>query len=1165
MKKIVILFIAFTLTASLFSQDKSLLWEISGNGLEKPSYIYGTMHVSSKVAFRLDDVFFEALNKSECVALESDPTQWLKYMHEDSGFNDNVDDLFYGNNFYSSLFRLSPLDPMHIRSVIRFDNYLINSYLYRKNSNADDFEEETYLDMFIFQAGKKNNKPVIGLEDFRESRYLTTKASFNINKRKPDDWFIKLMEKKNMFLFQEDVYRERDIELLDSIGAATNTNYYREHMLFKRNENMVDVLDSVMPKKVVFSGVGAAHLGGEKGMLNMLKEKGYTVRPLVSRQTNYAKTEKEHLENSFTTPSLSYHATSDGFLSIKSFDELREFTANGIKYYVAPDMTNGAYLTINRLNTFEYLPNEKDNVNLDYIKNLLYEDVPGTIIEKKEFNQPFPGISILNKTKKGDYQKYHIYKTPLEIIVVKFGGKKDFVLHYEAEIFNSVKFVPFTDASAKFTEPNGKYTFSFPKNHITSNLEHPGKKLVQAKTDAGYYFFQESPQHDISYIEEDAFEAQYIHTSFYKNLEIKDYSGDFTEGAYKSYVSSAVLDSIHNKKLWLKSVVKDGSYYLLGFYGTEKENATSYFESLEFQNIAYETFKQEIDTSLSFTVNSPTKAPLQYRGRYNANREKKPYDQSVKSTTYTTKANEQISIKRTKYHDLKMYENVDSLWNNINKRTDYSNFKGGFFDKKFLTVDEKRYSQNGVHYLTHKLRDSVSNKEILVKYIQKKGVLYKLSALTDSISKPSKFLTEFFDSFQPKDTLLGEAIFKDKTQVFFEALKNNDSIVINGYRELQFSKEHSRNIIDLLENFEFPEDKTNIKNYLLRQLIKNDKSEGVKNFARQLYVTSYSEPSIQSIILNTFFQRRDKASYEFILELLNADLPLGSKVPSFKSYNAKADSLKTAKVLFPELLNFAAVEDYKSPIYGLLTKLLDSNTVKPKVYKKFKKQIINDAKIEIKRSLGHKKRFSHNTRKDFTLENYVKLLFPFRDEKDVKFFYLRLLESEDWEALTTYYTLLKSKNEPITNQLKEKTLLNESAQHLLISKLKHYKVLDKNETSIVDLKTYAKSKLFASHYYKKSENEIEFLEEKNVETDHGKSVRLFIFKRKNTRNNNENEYLHTIAFEDSKTEPYNLKPYYTGINRGVSISGFKTEEAIIEDTILLIKHKTRKRIKRSRY
>ena len=47
----------FTIIAFSQQQYQSLLWEITGNGLDKPSYLYGTMHVSKKVAFRLDDVF----------------------------------------------------------------------------------------------------------------------------------------------------------------------------------------------------------------------------------------------------------------------------------------------------------------------------------------------------------------------------------------------------------------------------------------------------------------------------------------------------------------------------------------------------------------------------------------------------------------------------------------------------------------------------------------------------------------------------------------------------------------------------------------------------------------------------------------------------------------------------------------------------------------------------------------------------------------------------------------------------------------------------------------------------------------------------------------------------------------------------------------------------
>ncbi|WP_203257433.1 TraB/GumN family protein [Hyunsoonleella ulvae] len=1167
MKNIPLLLLVSLIYCFSFSQEKSLLWEISGNGLEHPSYIYGTMHVSSKVAFRLDDVFYEALNKSECVALESDPTQWLKYMHEDFGFNYDFDSFLYGNNFYTNLFRLSPLDPMQMRSVIRFDNYLINSYLYRKNSYVDDFEEETYLDMFIYQAGKKNNKQVIGLEDFRESRYLTTKASYNMNKRKPDDWFIKLMEKKNMFMFQEDVYRDRDIELLDSIGAATNTNYYREHMLFKRNENMVNVLDSLMHKKIVFSGVGAAHLGGKKGMLNMLKNRGYTIKPLVSKQTKYARDEKDKLEQTFTMPKMALHSTSDGFISIKSFDALREFNAEGIKYYVAPDMTNGAYLTINRLNTFEYLPNKDSKVDLNFIKNLLYEDVPGTIIKKEEFKTPYPGVSILNKTKKGDYQKYHIYKTPLEIIVIKFGGKKDFVLLHEAEIFSSLRFKPISYNTTIFKEPYGKYTFKCPENYITANLEHTGKKLIQARgKNNAFYFFQESPKHDVEYIEEDAFEAKYIHTSFYKNLDIKDVTVEMKKDVYHSAISSVVIDSTSKDKLWLKSVVKDGSYYIMGYYGNEKDKATSYFESLKFEKANYSNFKKVTDTSLFFTVNSPVKSPLAFNELYDNFKRKKTYEETIKNTVYTTKANEQITIKRTKFHDLKMFKNTDSLWNQLHKKPGFLALAPKSFDAKNLKpVDKKRYSENDYNYYTYKLRDSLSSKEILLKYIHKKGVLYQLAALTDSISKPSKFLTEFYDTFTPMDTLLGKDIFEDKTNVFFKALKADDSIALNGYNELEFSKQHSSEIITLIEHFDFPENKTQIKNHLIRQLITNDKSEKVTQFAKTLYLQSYSQPAIQNIILNAFFQRKDKASFMFVLELLNDDLPLGSKTPYFSSYSKTTDSLKSVKVLFPELLNFSSIEEYKAPIYRLLANSLDSNLVKPNVYKKFKKQIINDAKIQVKRSLGNKQRYSYSFKNMSSLENYVKLLFPYRHEKNVDVFYQRLLETEDWESLTTYYALLKKNKEVISNPLKDKTLLNDAAQYKLIPKLKIYNVLSDTEINVVDLQAYAKSKLFANSFFKPSENTITLLEEKRFNTDNDKPIRLFLYKRTDKRQNEQNEFLHVIAFEDPKNNMYKLKPYYTGLKRGISISGYKTEKDIIEDIMLQIKHKTRQRIKINMY
>src|SRR4030095_8399798 len=61
----------------LFSQQlpKTLLWRISGNGLSRPSYVYGTMHVNDPRLFVLGDSLLNAISTSEGFANELDLNQ----------------------------------------------------------------------------------------------------------------------------------------------------------------------------------------------------------------------------------------------------------------------------------------------------------------------------------------------------------------------------------------------------------------------------------------------------------------------------------------------------------------------------------------------------------------------------------------------------------------------------------------------------------------------------------------------------------------------------------------------------------------------------------------------------------------------------------------------------------------------------------------------------------------------------------------------------------------------------------------------------------------------------------------------------------------------------------------------------------------------------------
>src|SRR6185436_8399628 len=160
----------------------SLMWEISGHGLKKPSYLFGTMHVSSKLAFHLSDSFYLSIKKADVVALETNPESWQEDMDKyetESGQDYKTASSRYGN------YLAMPDDYLTI-STIKFFKYdskiekalysnpsVINNLLYRTYGNEEaDFEEDTYLDMYIYQCGKRWGKKVTGVERYAESMQL---------------------------------------------------------------------------------------------------------------------------------------------------------------------------------------------------------------------------------------------------------------------------------------------------------------------------------------------------------------------------------------------------------------------------------------------------------------------------------------------------------------------------------------------------------------------------------------------------------------------------------------------------------------------------------------------------------------------------------------------------------------------------------------------------------------------------------------------------------------------------------------------------------------------------------------------------------------------------------------------------------------------------------
>ncbi|PWG06353.1 TraB/GumN family protein [Polaribacter aquimarinus] len=1178
LKKHLFLFFILVISISFAQEKNSLLWKISGNGLTKDSYLYGTMHVSQKIAFHLDDVFYNALLKSDFVGLESDPSTWLDHMFNSSD-EMNLIRGFLNNNsdFYNSPFKLNEPKQREIMFYLSREDVLLNGILYRTNQMMQNFQEDTFLDMFIYQTGKKNKKKIFSLENFEESSLLVKKATLSskARKSKPDSWLQKRMKDEGFLSLMNNAYRDRKVALLDSINQAMYSKSYMNNMLYIRNENMVNSIDSIVKKGSLFSAIGAAHLGGKKGVIEMLREKGYTVEALTSEITSKAEKAKKEIENKTIDVRFKEQTADDGFFTALLPNKMYELNILNNTSYISPDLTNGAYVIITRMNTFSKIHGaEIKNKNFD---KLLYESIPGEIISKKDIvKQGIKGLDILNKTKTGNFQRYQIFFTPLEVLIFKMNGKNNYVKIFGDTFFNSIKFNNVTNSFITVSPKNKNFTVKVPSFHSFINKSYQGNRTIHAiDKENNYYFLREVTLNDISYIEEDTFELERIQERFYKNLELEYKKGNFETSKKRSFISNTKLKN--GSSLFLKTMTNGSHYYLLGYISNKKDVTSKdvFFDSFKISNFHYkEDFTTKIDTSLYFSVKTIVK-PSFNRYDFNKLNENKSYESFTKSTNYTNNANEKIFVKLNKLHDLASFDNVDSLWSKKGYSNNFYNMKRALkqntrlnFNSLYFknTLEKKNVRKgldaNGNHFYSYYLKDSLSSKAIKVKNILVQGAIYELKTLVDTVYSESKFVKEFYNSFKPKDTILGKPLFIDKTNQFFLALKNKDSIVLDGYDEVNFKKKHTKKLMNVLRTYEFPENQLKIKKYLIKELGKF-KTKKVERFLNDLYIKSFQNPSNQITIINAILNTKSEKSYTRFLKLLESDVPLSSnKYQMNRMIESVGDSLTIAKNLFPELLNYTTIEEYKKPIYELLVELIDEKLINSSDYLSYKKQLLNQAKIELKRQLGKKSNEnSYASKSDGDLlKLYVKLLFPFRKDKNVKTFFNNVEFIKNSDVKSTLIMLQIDASEKYNKDIFRDLVSNLSSRGVLYEKLHNIK-----KTSIFPEKYKNKEEIYKALLFKRNQKKelkdsIVFLESRFFEVSKTK-FEIYFYKSKINKNStqkyNKDWKMNYIIFE-AKDDEISIKPINDVNNKNLDTT--KPIEEIIDDLVEENKLKNRKRV-----
>lgn len=327
MKPVVYLFSFFLFYNSLpaTAQGNSLLWKISGNGLAASSYLYGTMHSRDARVFRLADSVMAAFEACDAFAMEIVIDDASRFNIRQGLFMDTS----YSLNKLLTTAQYDSADQYcRARTGESIRNYermkpvytaaILSQFAYTPADSTNN-DNAYFLDEYFQHLAMDQQKKVQGLETIAEQLHVFDVLSYH-------DQAMMLMETVRRSGKESNSYNEMIGYYLDNdlVRMMAFENDYSlpdslyDGLITMRNHRMADRIDTMIKKQSTFIAVGAGHLGDAEGLVNLLRDKGYQVLPLIPGYSSYLPNgwyRKTSVKNKFTAdfpsmPLLSWENTS---------------------------------------------------------------------------------------------------------------------------------------------------------------------------------------------------------------------------------------------------------------------------------------------------------------------------------------------------------------------------------------------------------------------------------------------------------------------------------------------------------------------------------------------------------------------------------------------------------------------------------------------------------------------------------------------------------------------------------------------------------------------------------------------------------------------------------------------------------------------------------------
>lgn len=281
------------LLSSIFQTNAQLLWKISGNGLKKPSYLFGTHHLAPLSILDSIPAFNDAFSSCPIVygevvigdkeTIKKDTKKNYESMIAPP---DSTLDLLLSEHLYKKLDSITQknmnLTADQIKKLkpaaIYIQLIMIKSLKYFKDFNLNE-----QLDEVIQRRALSANKQIRSFETSKQQSNILydTPVKKQLETLKA---IIELYDECDQYIKRtKEAYMTQDINtlinLLNNETFGLNDNNPKNSS-DERNLNWNEQLKEILPKdEPIFIAVGAGHLPGKNGLIELLRKQGYTVEP----------------------------------------------------------------------------------------------------------------------------------------------------------------------------------------------------------------------------------------------------------------------------------------------------------------------------------------------------------------------------------------------------------------------------------------------------------------------------------------------------------------------------------------------------------------------------------------------------------------------------------------------------------------------------------------------------------------------------------------------------------------------------------------------------------------------------------------------------------------------------------------------------------------------